>query len=107
MRALPFGGIELHFELLDLLRAHLACFEQVLGVLALPLRARHFVARRVLLALQPFDGWDQPAPVGLGRGQLLQLGGHIEAAARHALLDGLEVVANEPWIKHVWTILLE
>ena len=108
-RALALGGIQLELQLLDLLAALLAGLEQVRRVLPLTLRARHLIARRVLLALQAFDLRDQAAAMRFGGGQLLQLGRDVEAAVRHAGLNRFEVVADENGIKHrnLRTILVE
>ena len=82
-RALALGAIELDLELLDLLGAQLARFEQVRDVFTLPLGARDLIARRVLLALEALDLGDQALPVGFGCCQLLQLARHAQAAIGH------------------------
>ena len=70
---LPLDPVQLDFELLDPLAALLVGLEDVRCVLAAPLGPRHFVAGRVLLALEPFDLRNQTAAVGFDRGELLEL----------------------------------
>ena len=112
-RALALRAVELDLELLDLLVARFARFVEMLGVLALALGARHLIAGRILLALETLDLRDQTAAMRFGGRQLLQFVGDVEAAVRHAGLHGLDVVADEVWVKHrtarfgaPWTILM-
>jgi hypothetical protein len=69
-------------------------------IFALALRPGDLIGRSVLLALQAFDLGNQPPSLQLGGGQLLQVGGDIETAVRHGLLDSVEIVANVIGIKH-------
>ena len=78
-------------DLPNLLRPLPVGLEDAAGVLALPLRARDLVARRVLLALQPFELGNQPAPPVLERRQLLELAVDVHPAvlaARVSLRPG-------------------
>ena len=72
-RALMLDGIELDLQLLDRLRALLVGLEDRLRIQALSLGARHFVAGRVLLALEPFELRDHAAALRFERRQLLEL----------------------------------
>ena len=69
---LMLDRFELDAELLDLLLACAARFLDILRVLAHPLRARDFVAGRVLQALQALDLRYQPAPRGLQGGDFFE-----------------------------------
>ena len=90
--ALLLDLIDLDLELADLLRARFVRRENVRGVLALALRARHFVARRVLIALEPFELGDQSAPARLERRQLLELGVRLQAAIARGRRERLRCV---------------
>ncbi len=71
-------------ELPNLLRPLPVGLEDAARVFALPLRARDFVARRVLLALQPFELGNQPAPPVLERRELLELAVDVHPAVLRA-----------------------
>ena len=99
--ALVLDRVELDAELLDLLRARAVRFLNRRRVLALPLRARDLVARRVLLALQPFElgnqrggarsrAWRSPRAPCRDRGR--------GCAGRSRTV--LDVIANECGIEH-------
>ena len=60
-------------ELLDLLRSLPARLLNLRRIEPLPLRARHFVAGGVLLALQSFELGQQPPATRLERGELFEL----------------------------------
>ncbi len=99
-RALLLDRLQLDIERLDLLAALLVRLEDVRDVNALLLGARHLFARRVLLALERFGLLNEAPPIGLRRGQGLQLGRHVEAAVGQAGLYRFNVVANEVGIEH-------
>ena len=61
----------------------------------LPLGPRDLVARRVLLALEPFELGNQPAPRGLERGDLLERLVRIEPAVAQTGADLFDVIADE------------
>jgi hypothetical protein len=70
------------------------------GIETLPLRPRHFVACRVLLALQPFDlGQQAPAP-RFERRQFVELAGQVDASLLQTGTDGGEIVAEVRRIEH-------
>ena len=98
---MALDGVELHVQLLDLLRTLLVCLEDMRRVLALPFGARHFVASRVLLALQAFDLRNKAPPMRLERRELLELRACVQPPRQQALPDVIEPFANECWIKHV------
>ncbi len=97
---LVLDRVELHAELLDLLGARAVRLLDVRGVVPLPLGARHLVARRVLLALQPLELGDQPAPRGFERGDLLERAVGIEAAVAQAGADLFDVIADVNRVEH-------
>ena len=83
--------IELDAELADLLRPLTVGLEDGARVFALPLRARDFVAGRILLALQTFELGNQPPAAVLERRQLLELARRHSSrgsAGRASLLPG-------------------
>jgi hypothetical protein len=98
--SLLFDVIHLDLELTDLLRARLVGGKNGGRVQALALGARNFVTRRVLLALEPFEFRDQPAPVRLQRRELLELGVRLQAAVSQAGADIFHVFANIRRIEH-------
>ena len=76
--------VQLDAELPNLLRPLAIRVEDGARVLALPLRSRHFVAGRVLVALQPLELGNQPSAPVLQRGQLFELAVDVHAAALQA-----------------------
>ncbi len=99
-RALLLDLIQLDAELPDLLRPLTVRFEDAARVLALPLRARNLVAGRVLLALQPFELGNQPAPPVLERRQLLELAVDVHPAVLQPAFHFVLVIAHVSRIKH-------
>ena len=69
-------------------------------VLALPLGPRHFVARRVLLALQPLELGNQAAAPVFERRQLLELAVRVHAAALQAAFHVLLMLSHVSRIQH-------
>ncbi len=70
------------------------------GVVALAPGARHFVARRILLALKALDLRDQATPVRLDGRQLLQFRGRVQTPGQQAVTALIEVITNECRIEH-------
>ena len=79
-RPLVLDGVELHPQLLDLLRPRAVGLLNRRGVLALRSGARDLVARRVLLPLQALDLGNEPAPGRFERGELFERLVGIETA---------------------------
>src|SRR5258705_433760 len=65
------------------------------------LGGRALVPRRVLLALEAFELWQQAPAPSLERGQLLELARHVDAAVGERGSDGLEVLSEVGGIDHV------
>ena len=99
-RALLLDLIQLDAQLSNLLRPLPVRLEDAARVLALPLRARDLVAGRVLLALQPFELGNQPAPPVLERRELLELAVDVHAAVLQPAFHFVLVVAHVSRIKH-------
>ncbi len=100
LRPLLLDLIELDAELADLLRPLTVRFEDDARVLTLALRARDFVASRILIALQPFKLGDQPPPAVLENGQLLELAFDLKPAVLQAPLHLVLMVAHISRIEH-------
>ena len=100
LRPLLLDLIELDADLADLLRSLAVRFENCAGVLALALRARDFVARGILIALQPFEVGNEPPPAVLENGQLLELAFDQKPAVLQAPLHLVLVVAHISRIEH-------
>ena len=92
--------IQLDADLADLLRPLAVCLENRACVLPLALRARDFVAGRVLIALQALELGDEPPAPVFQRGQLLELAVDIQPTALEAPLHFLLVLPYESRIKH-------
>ena len=99
--ALVFDRVELDAELLDLLGAGAVRLLDRRRVLTLALRAGDLVARRVLLALQPFELGNDAAARRFERGDLFERLVGVEAAAAQAGAHRLEVIANVRRVEHV------
>jgi hypothetical protein len=93
-------GLELRFDLLDVLRALPVRFLDLRRVEALALGARHLVARGVLLALETFQVGDEAPPARFERRQFLQLGGQIHPAPLQRAANAFEVVSEKRGIEH-------
>src|SRR5688572_30146456 len=100
-------GVELDSELLDLGGAIPVGLLNPRGIDALPLRARHLVAGRVLLAFESLDFGQQPAPARFKGRELLELGGQIEATFLETGADRVEVISKQGGIEHSPLILSE
>ncbi len=87
-------------KLSNLLRPLTIGLEDVARVLALPLRARNLVARRILIALQPLELGNQPAPPVLERRKLFELGIGVHAAILQPAFDVFLVIAHISRVKH-------
>src|SRR5262245_51028216 len=103
--ALMLDRIELRTERLDLLRALAVGFADRRGVLSLPRRARDLVAGRVLLALQPFDLGNDPAPRSLERGEIFERFVGIDAAIAQTFTNVIRVFAHENRVEHAPAIV--
>ena len=99
-RPLLLDLIELDAQLPNLLRPLPVRLEDAARVLALPLRARDLVAGRVLLALQPFELGNQPAPPILERRQLLELAVDVHPAVLQPAFHVVLVIAYVGRVKH-------
>jgi hypothetical protein len=102
-RSVPliFDRVELDAQLFDLGRALLARFLQVGRVVALALRARDFVARCVLLALQPLELRDEPASSCFEGRDLFERAIRVETAVAQPFTNLLNVIANIGGVEHV------
>src|SRR5581483_4167070 len=99
-RTLMFNLVELDRELPDLLGPLPIGLENAARVLLLPLRTGDFVARRVLVAFQPFQLRNQPTPAVLQRGKRLELAVQIQSALLEAAAYLVLMVANKSRIQH-------
>jgi hypothetical protein len=99
-RALLLDRVDLQLELPDLLRTRLVGGEDRRCIQPLPLGARDLVARRILLALQPFHLRDQSPPAHFERGKLLEIHVRVEAAAAQRSANGFELIAHVRGIEH-------
>jgi hypothetical protein len=98
--ALLLHLIELDLELTDLLRARLVRGEDRRRILAPPLRARDFVTRGVLVALQPLELRDQAAAAVLERRELLELRIRLQTAMHEAGPDDFHVLTHVRGVEH-------
>ena len=92
-QALLLDLIELDGELAYLLRALPVRLEDTARVLPLTLGPRHFVAGRILIALQTFELRNQPASPVFERRELLEIALHVPAAVLQAASDFFLVIA--------------
>ena len=99
-RSLVLDLVELDAELADLLRPLAIRLENRARVFALPLRARDFVARGILLALQPLELGYQPAPSVLERRKRFEVAVDVHAALVKPSTHLVRVVAHENRVKH-------
>ena len=99
-RALLLHLVQLNLELTDLLGARLVRRKNVGRVFSLPLGARDFVARGVLLALQPFYLRNQSPAACFERGDLLELGVRLQASVAKTGTDGVHVIADVRGVEH-------
>jgi hypothetical protein len=98
--ALLLDLIQLDTELANLLRSLAIGVEDGARVFALPLRSRNLVARRILIALQPFEIGNETPPPILECRQLLELSVGIDAAAVESTSYLFAVIAYVCRIKH-------
>ena len=91
-------------ELLDLLRALPVGLLDLRRIQPLSLRARHLVARRVLLALQALELRQQSPASRLEGCQVFQLGGQVNATVLQSCANGLEIVPEKGGIEHRWDL---
>ena len=84
----------------NLLRPLTIGLEDAARVLALPLRARNLVARRILIALQPLELGNQPPPPVLERRELFELCVDVPAAVLQPASDFFPVIAHISRVKH-------
>jgi len=91
---------ELRFELLDLLAARLVRRENGRRVEPLLLRARHFLAGCVLLALEPLDARNHLPPLGVERDKRSEDRLRIQAAVAKARAHVIETGADVCGIEH-------
>ena len=89
-----FDLIELDGELAYLLRALTVRLEDTARVLPLTLRPRHFVAGRILIALQTFELRNQPASPVFERRELLEIALYVPAAVLQPAPDFFLVIAH-------------
>ena len=99
-RPLLLDLIELDAELPYLLRPLAVGFENRGRVLPLALGARHFISRRVLLALQPLELGDEATAAVLQHGELFELAVDNQAAGRQPALHVLLMIAHVRRIEH-------
>ena len=99
-RALLFDLIELDAELAYLLRALPVRLEDTARVLPLTLGPRHFVAGRILIALQTFELRNQPASPVFERRELLEVALDVPAAVLQPAPDFFLVIAYVCRVKH-------
>ena len=98
--ALLLDGVELGFELLDLLPARLVGGKDGGRIESLLLRAGDFLARRVLIALEAFHLRDELAALRVERAERPEDRLGVEAPVLESGPNLVRVIANESGIEH-------